>query len=169
MGWRIGAAICLSLPRPLPSIDIGRDIDRHDHGPRHLSVLRRLASPRRYYDRNYLKRIAPQLYGGSLREAPDLVDRHVDHIRSPEALGYFYQLLAIWGWTSLPWLHRLRQHTLIMAGTDDPIVPLLNARILKHLIPQSQLVILDDGHLFLTTSARKVAPIVKQFLTGTIT
>ena len=137
--------------------------------PGSLSVLGMLASPRRYYDRNYLKRIAPQLYGGSLREAPDLIDRHVDHIRSPDALGYLYQLLAIWGWTSLPWLHRLHQHTLILAGTDDPIVPLLNARILKYLIPRSQLAVFDDGHLFLTTSAPKVAPVVKQFLTGSIT
>ena len=84
------------------------------------------ANPRRYYDQDYLKRIAPQLYGGLLRQKPDLIDRHVQHIRAPEGLGYLYQLLAIWGWTSLPWLNRLRQRTLIMAGADDPVVPLLN-------------------------------------------
>ena len=137
--------------------------------PGRLSVLGMLASPRRYYDPNHLKRIAPLLYGGSLREAPDLIDRHVDHIHSPDVLGYLYQLLAIWGWTSLPWLHRLQQQTLIMAGADDPIVPLINAKILKYLIPRSQLAVFDDGHLFLTTSADKVAPIVKQFLTGVTT
>ena len=132
--------------------------------PGRLSALTRLANPRRYYDQNYLKRIAPQIYGGLLREKPDLIDRHVQHIRAPDRLGYLYQLLAIWGWTSLPWLHRLRQHTLIMAGADDPIVPLLNARILQYLIPKSQLVVFDDGHLFLMTSAGKVAPIVQRFL-----
>jgi pimeloyl-ACP methyl ester carboxylesterase len=51
-----------------------------------------------------------------------------------------------------------------MAGADDPIVPLLNARILQYLIPKSQLVVFDDGHLFLMTSAGKVAPIVQRFL-----
>lgn len=137
--------------------------------PGQFSVLRRLANPRRYYDRDYLKRIAPELYGGSLRRAPHLVDRHVSKIRSPDSLGYLYQLLAIWGWTSVPWLHQLQPPTLIMAGTDDPIVPLLNARILKYLIPQAQLVTFDDGHLFLTTSAHKVAPIVRRFLTGSAT
>jgi poly(3-hydroxyalkanoate) depolymerase len=137
--------------------------------PGRLSVLRRLANPRRYNDRSYLKRVAPQLYGGSLRGEPQLIDHHINNLRSPDGLGYLYQLLAIWGWTSLPWLHRLRQRTLIMAGMDDPIVPLLNARILKHLIPLSQLVIFDDGHLFLTTSARKVAPVVQRFLTDTTT
>ncbi len=137
--------------------------------PGRLSALRRLANPRRYYDRNYLKRVAPELYGGALHRAPSLLDRHVQHARAPDGLGYLYQLLAIWGWTSLPWLHRLRQPTLIMAGTEDPVVPPLNARILKYLIPGAQLVLFDDGHLFLTTSAHKVAPIVRRFLVSTNT
>ncbi len=100
--------------------------------PARLSVLRRLANPRRYYNRSYLRRVAPDLYGGSLRTEPALIDHQMKHIRSPDGLGYLYQLLAIWGWTSLPWLHRLRQRTLIIAGKDDPIVPLL-----KFLIPQA--------------------------------
>ncbi len=137
--------------------------------PGRFSVLRRLANPRRYYDRGYLRRVAPELYGGALRREPNLIDDHVRHIRSPDSLGYLYQLLTIWGWTSLPWLHRLRQRTLIMAGADDPIVPPLNARIMKFLIPGAQLVFFDDGHLFLTTSAHKVAPIVRQFLISTNT
>jgi poly(3-hydroxyalkanoate) depolymerase len=137
--------------------------------PGRLSALRRLANPRRYYDRNYLKRVAPELYGGALDRAPNLIDHHVQHVRAPDALGYLYQLLAIWGWTSLPWLHRLRQPTLIMAGKEDPLVPPLNAKILNYLIPGAQLVFFDDGHLFLTTSAREVAPVVRQFLVSTST
>jgi poly(3-hydroxyalkanoate) depolymerase len=137
--------------------------------PGRLTVLRRLANPRRYYDHNYLKRVAPDLYGGKLRRAPNLIDRHVKHIRPPDGLGYLYQLLAIGAWTSLIWLHRLRQHTLIMAGTDDPVVPLLNARILEYLIPKAELATFDDGHLFLITSADKVAPVVRRFLTNAVT
>ena len=44
--------------------------------------------------------------------------------------GYLAQLFAITGWTSLPWLGRLRQPTLVLAGDDDPIVPLVNGRML---------------------------------------
>ena len=134
--------------------------------PGRLSVMTKLINPRRYYDRDYLKRVAPELYGGAMRREPSLVDRHTNHVRPPNGRGYLYQMLAFWGWTSLPWLHRLHQHTLVIAGADDPIIPLPNARILKYLIPQSQLVILDDGHLFLITSAREVAPIVHRFLAG---
>jgi poly(3-hydroxyalkanoate) depolymerase len=134
--------------------------------PGRLSVMTKLANPRRYYDADYLKRIAPALYGGLLSRDPALIERHVAHIQPPQGLGYLYQLAAISGWTSLPWLHRIGQPTLIMAGTEDPIVPLLNARLLAWLIPRSELVTVDDGHLFLTTSAGAVAPTVSRFLAG---
>ena len=132
--------------------------------PARLSVMTKLLNPRRYYDTSYLERVAPELYGGLMRREPDLLANHIGHVRPPNGRGYVYQLLAIWGWSSLPWLHRLQQHTLIMAGSDDPMIPLPNAKIFKFLIPQSQLVIFDDGHLFLITSASKVAPIVRRFL-----
>ena len=51
-----------------------------------------------------------------------------------------------------------------MAGTDDPIVPVANGRILASLIPRARLVTLDDGPLFLVTSAGKSAQIVSEFL-----
>jgi len=134
--------------------------------PARLSVMTKLLNPRRYYDTSYLERVAPELYGGLMRREPDLLANHIGHVRPPNGRGYVYQLLAIWGWSSLPWLHRLQQHTLIMAGSDDPIIPLPNAKIFEFLIPQSQLVVFDDGHLFLITSASKVAPIVRRFLAG---
>ena len=91
-------------------------------------------------------------------------DPHVGRVRPPRGLGYVYQLAALWGWTSLPWLHRLRQPTLVMAGTDDPIVPLANAEMLAHLIPHAKLFTIDDGHLFLITRANEVAPVIMRFL-----
>ncbi len=74
------------------------------------------------------------------------------------------QLVAGIGWSSLPWLRLLPQPTLIMAGTDDPIVPVINARILARLIPDARLVTIDDGHLFLLTSADDSAKIISAFL-----
>lgn len=51
-----------------------------------------------------------------------------------------------------------------MAGSDDPIVPLINAKILAAFIRKSRLYVIDDGHLFLVTRAREVAPVVREFL-----
>jgi pimeloyl-ACP methyl ester carboxylesterase len=73
-------------------------------------------------------------------------------------------LLAALGWTSLPWLALLRQPTLVMAGRDDPLVPRANACILARLIPDARLVVVDDGHLFLITSAGASARSIAQFV-----
>jgi pimeloyl-ACP methyl ester carboxylesterase len=51
-----------------------------------------------------------------------------------------------------------------MAGTDDPIVPVANGRILAALIPDARLVTIDDGHLFLVTSAGESAAVISEFL-----
>jgi pimeloyl-ACP methyl ester carboxylesterase len=73
-------------------------------------------------------------------------------------------VLAGAGWTSLPWLRRLPQPTLIMSGRDDPIVPWINGWIMARLIRDSRLHIFDDGHLGLITSATQLAPVVRAFL-----
>jgi poly(3-hydroxyalkanoate) depolymerase len=128
------------------------------------SVLMKMASPRRYRDRGYMQRIAGEIYGGALRRSPELVDRHLRHVRWSSDAGYYLQLLAVMGWSSLPWLPLLQQPALVMAGTDDPLVPAINGRILAGLIPRARLVMIEDGHLFLITSARKSAEIVGDFL-----
>ena len=67
--------------------------------------------------------------------------------------GYVLQLLAGVGWSSLPALPLIRQPTLILAGNDDPIIPLVNARIMRALLPDATLHVYDDGHLGLITAA----------------
>ena len=62
------------------------------------------------------------------------------------------------------WLHKIRQPTLILAGDDDPIIPLVNMKLLAWRIPNSELHVIDDGHLFLVTRAQSVAPLIMGFL-----
>jgi poly(3-hydroxyalkanoate) depolymerase len=132
--------------------------------PGQLPVLLKLATPRRYRDPDYLTRIAGDIYGGRLRRSPELVCSHLRHVRWSSDYGYYLQLIAGFGWSSLPWLPFLRQPTLVMAGTDDPIVPVANGMILARLIPDARLVTIDDGHLFLVTSAATSARIISDFL-----
>jgi poly(3-hydroxyalkanoate) depolymerase len=132
--------------------------------PGKLGVLLRMAGPRRYKDAAYMNEIAGTIYGGVLRNSPERAREHLRHVRWSSDYGYYLQLFAALGWSSLPWLRLLRQPTLVMAGTDDPLVPLLNAYILAKLIPDARLVTLDDGHLFLVTSAAESARAVFEFL-----
>jgi|tagenome__1003787_1003787.scaffolds.fasta_scaffold20856199_2 poly(3-hydroxyalkanoate) depolymerase len=133
--------------------------------PGNPRVLLRMLTPRRHRDPGYAARVAGELYGGSEREDP-AVARDLLHAttRLGPARGYYYQLISILGWTSLPRLPRLRPPTLILAGDDDPIIPLVNARIMHRLIPRSQLHVYHGGHLELAAHAERIAPVVEAFL-----
>jgi poly(3-hydroxyoctanoate) depolymerase len=126
-----------------------------------------LATPRRYYSPAYFDKVAPTLYGGRIRREPELLaaQAHARMTRPPSLRGYLSQLYALTAWTNLPWLPLIDHPTLVMAGDDDPIVPLLNGRILAKLIPHAQLeVITGGGHLFLLEEAERSAALVREFL-----
>lgn len=129
------------------------------------SVLWKMLTPRRYTDRAYMNRIAADLYGGAFRNDPSVIGRHVAAVHGARNFGYLYQLLALAGWTSLPWLWSLPQPTLVMMGRDDPLVPPVNGRILAALIPDAELRIIDDGHLFIVTQPAQTAAAIEAFLT----
>lgn len=128
-------------------------------------VLRHMISPARYRNADYARKIAGVVYGGEVRRDPSLAASLLTRDdRPPSRRGYVNQLLASAGWTSLPWLWKLRQQTLLLAGTDDPIVPLVNARLMRRLLPHARLHIYDDGHLALLTAPDSLAPVVSAFL-----
>ncbi len=129
-------------------------------------VLATLATPRRHQDPGYAQGIAGHLYGGTARRDTEQVVRVMHQwTRVGPSRGYLYQLAAAAGWTSLPLLPRLRQPTLIMAGDDDPIIPLVNARVLARLIPNARLHVYHGGHVELVLRPDLLAPPVSQFLT----
>ena len=133
--------------------------------PGHPRVLRHMLTPRRHRDAGYAASIAGEIYGGSLRGDPARVTEvlHGDGFPGP-GKGYYFQLLAAAGWTSLPMLPLLRPPTLILAGDDDPLSPLANARIMHRLIPRSELHVYHGGHLDLVTHPKRMATVVEAFL-----
>jgi poly(3-hydroxyalkanoate) depolymerase len=133
--------------------------------PASPGVLWKMATPRRYTDKGYMNRIAADIYGGAFRHDPALIDRHVGAMHGTRNLGYLYQLFAMAGWTSLPWLWSLPQPTLVLMGRDDPLVPRINGRILAGLIPNAELRLIDDGHLFMVTRPAETAALIEAFLT----
>lgn len=136
--------------------------------PGRPSALLRMTTPRRYLSPTYMQRAAAHIYGGEVRERPELIAAHTTRVIPPQFLGYVYQLLAGLGWTSIHWLHKLEQPTLLLAGSDDPLVPPVNARILSFLIPNNRLhIVPGGGHLFMLHCLGQVVPIIEQFLDAT--
>ena len=133
--------------------------------PGRPKALSKMITPQRYLSPLFMQRAAADIYGGEVRRDPKIITGHTARIIPPTVMGYIYQLIAGAGWTSVLWLHKLKQPTLIMSGSDDPLVPAVNARLLSFLIPSNRLFIVQGGgHLFMLYSLGQIIPVIREFL-----
>nr|WP_240049037.1 alpha/beta hydrolase [Parerythrobacter lutipelagi] len=132
--------------------------------PGNPKALTKMANPRRYIDPEFMVQNFETLYGEGLGKGPGKKG-HMSRLTPPSPRGYMYQLLAMLGWTSAPALPFMRKPTLILMGDDDQIVPLANGKFLNTLIPNSKLVVLEDGgHLFLLSHEEESLAEIRGFL-----
>jgi poly(3-hydroxyalkanoate) depolymerase len=128
------------------------------------AVLAKMLTPRRFWDHDSAAATAGEIYGGTVRADPTIVKRLFDRqLMAGSRIGYLHQLLAGAVWTSIFALPLVRQDTLIIAGTDDPIVPVANAAIMHRLLPHSTLYLHPGGHVDLITNAVELAPEIEVF------
>ena len=129
--------------------------------PGNPAALVKMADPRRYIDPDFMAKHFKTLYGGMVGNK----SVHISRITPPSKTGYFYQLMAMMGWTSAPFLPFLKTETLIMMGDDDQIVPLANGKFLNFLIPNSELFVVNNGgHLFLLSHVEESITAIRAFL-----
>ncbi|WP_432815776.1 alpha/beta fold hydrolase [Sphingorhabdus sp.] len=129
--------------------------------PGNPASLVKMADPRRYIDPEFMAKHFKTLYGGMVGNKSE----HIGRITPPSKTGYFYQLMAMMGWTSAPFLPFMKTETLIMMGDDDQIVPLANGKFLNFLIPNSELfVVANGGHLFLLSHVEESIAKIRAFL-----
>ena len=134
--------------------------------PGNPASLIKMADPRRYIDPDFMAKHFKTLYGGMVGNKSE----HINRLKPPSKTGYFYQLMAMMGWTSAPFLPFLKTETLIMMGDDDQIVPLANGKFLNFLIPNSELfVVKDGGHLFLLSHVEQSIAAIRGFLDRSVT
>jgi poly(3-hydroxyalkanoate) depolymerase len=132
--------------------------------PGRPAVLAKMVTPRRFLDHEYAASIAGEIYGGTVRDDPSVIKRLFDRqLMAGSRVGYLHQLLAGSVWTSLFALPLVRQRTLIIAGLDDPIIPVANARIMGRLLPHATVHLHRGGHVDLITNAAELAPVIEIF------
>lgn len=135
--------------------------------PPHPLVSSLMLSPARYRNRRLAKLILPVIAGGRTRRDPEALQAHLrDRLANPPTtLGYLHQLYAVTGWRSATRLRQVRQPTLVVHGSEDPLVPLVNARWMAGLLPDARLhVVPRGGHLFLLDEPESVVGVVRAFL-----
>lgn len=125
------------------------------------SILAHLADPLHFGD----------LLSGGLFAAMSPLDRAVmtpqfnKRLIMPGSRGYLYQLMALAGWTSTPFLPFLAKPALVMMGEKDPIVPLVNGRMLAAMIPDARLeTFRNGGHLFMFSQQARFVSLLRDFL-----
>jgi poly(3-hydroxyoctanoate) depolymerase len=126
-----------------------------------------LLMPTRYSDPATAKMIVPLIAGGRTRREQRVLDANLpDRLAHPPSLvGYLHQLYAASGFSSHPWIRRIRQRTLVLAGDDDPLVAVPNARYLARAIPGAKLQVMPRaGHLMLIDEPRQAGQLIRQFL-----
>lgn len=134
--------------------------------PGRVGSLRRLLLPRSLASLAVDGRDARELFGGRRADECSAIVRALERARPPTRRGYAAQFYALSGSTSLPWAHRLMVPTLVLAGDDDSIVPMVNARVLSTLIPQSILSVMRGaGHWLLLERSDEAIRRIEEFLT----
>ena len=122
-----------------------------------------LLSPRR--DAAHMPTVMAKVYGGDFTRNPELAGQ-LGMIRPVDKGNYRRQMWAVLGWTSVAWLHTLDNPTLILHGDDDPVIPLVNARLMRRLMRDASLTVVSrGGHLYLYTRPREFGPQITDFLT----
>jgi pimeloyl-ACP methyl ester carboxylesterase len=126
-----------------------------------------MLTPARYWNRQLAELILPIIAGGRTARDPGALRAGLEKrlVQPPSALGYLYQLYALSGWSSHPWIRSIRHESLVFHGDRDPVVPLANGRYLADALPHGRLEIVKGaGHLFLLDEPASVAPALTSFL-----
>ncbi len=130
--------------------------------PSRPSSMKMIMSTRRSADR--LPELISKLYGGDFVDNPSLA-HELGLIRTVDEAAYRRQLRALLGWTSVPWLPSLRTKTLILHAENDPVIPYMNAVLMRLLIRgASQRKVAGGGHLFVLSRPESCARCINAFL-----
>lgn len=128
--------------------------------PGHPKALSKMLSPKRYIDRDFLKKNFEALYG----ESTDGMNDFAINMVPPSTKGYVYQLMAMAGYSTLPFIRRIKAKTLVIMGGSDHIVPVANGHILNTFLKKSELKIIPNaGHLFLLTRRDETIEMIREF------
>lgn len=129
--------------------------------------LLNVSTPVRFLSDQLYRKTIGSLVGGRARTDPEWVAEHVPIrlLHKPSVRGYSQQVASLSTWSGLPLLGRIRHPVLVVAGDDDPLTPVANAKLMAHLLPNARLLVIPgEGHLMLLDSDSAAPGPIREFL-----
>src|SRR4051794_8185504 len=122
-----------------------------------------IANPARFHSRRHYRKIAPILFGPEILVDPSLLEEFLEIRRRcrPSIRGHYIQLRAAASWSGLPWLRTLRMPVLVISGSDDRLVSVVNARMIASAVSDPRLEIIPGGsHACLLQRAPRTSKLI---------
>jgi pimeloyl-ACP methyl ester carboxylesterase len=103
--------------------------------------------------------------GGRTARDPALTEKMASNRTDrPSWTGLLRQLYAAPGWSSWPWLHRIQHQTLVVVGSEDPLILPANSRLLAWRMPNATLrTVPGGGHLLSLDQPEAFAQLIDEF------
>jgi len=125
-----------------------------------------ITTPLRYYSRWYLG-ITNRFTSGHGERDPDFLKEaaQLRRLHRPDVLAYYGQLVAANTSSSLRRLPTITHPTLVVHGSDDPIVPAANGYLIASRMPEAHLLVAEgDGHMLLHRAGGRASVAINDFL-----
>jgi poly(3-hydroxyoctanoate) depolymerase len=134
-----------------------------------VRAMLNILTPARYLSPTLYAKTIGDLVGGRARHDRAWVAEQgtlrLQH--APSWRGYLGQLQSISRWSGLPLLRDISSEVLVLTGDDDPLTPVVNAKMLTHLLPNGRMVVLPGiGHLLVMNTDSGAHPVICEFLTS---
>ncbi|MHB8512403.1 MAG: alpha/beta fold hydrolase [Actinomycetota bacterium] len=163
LGSMIAQEIALSDPDRVRSLILGCPSPGFISVPGSFGILLLMRQRERLTQEQALRRGAKFLVHRA-ESVEKLWERYQQSGR-PNPVGYRRQLRAVFWWSSLSRLPRLKIPTLIVHGRNDRLIPIANGRLIARLIPDSTMIEIPEcGHVYSIDAPGVAAEAVMNFL-----
>ena len=137
--------------------------------PGSMRALLAVMTPVRYYSKSAHELAAAMVELSPAESDSSFLERWAAERKEakPSMVGYAQQMTAFWTFSSVRWLHRVESPALVLAGTEDKLVPAANAALLTAYLPNARLRLYERwGHYVLHDARSGAGATVADFFTA---
>lgn len=134
-----------------------------------IRAMINMLTPARYLSPTlYASTIGSMVGGRARHDTAWVADQGILRLRhSPKWRGYLWQLASVIRWSGFPILPNIEHEVLVLAGDDDPLIPVVNAMMLTYALQNGRLLVVrTEGHLMMMDPESRIHPAIREFFSA---